>query len=105
MDLTQYSDDQLAQLKHQIEAELVARAEFKRKQVIESIIAAANEADLSRDEIIKALGGKGKATTRKVAVKYRDPSNPDNTWSGRGRKPLWVVAYLENGGSIESLAV
>ena len=105
MDLNQYSDDQLAKLKHQIEEELVQRAEIKRQQVIENILAAANEANLSREEIIKALGGKGKTTGRKVAIKYRDPSQPENTWSGRGRKPLWVVAYLDQGGSLESLAV
>ncbi len=106
MDLSQYNDDQLAQLKHQIESELENRAELKRKHVIDSILAAASEADISRDDIIKALGGRGKGSTgRKAPVKYRDPSDVNNTWSGRGRKPLWVVAYLEQGGSLESLAV
>jgi DNA-binding protein H-NS len=31
--------------------------------------------------------GKGK-----VAVKYRDPKNRENTWTGRGRMPRWMVA-------------
>ena len=26
------------------------------------------------------------------AVKYRDPKNPENTWTGRGRMPRWMVA-------------
>jgi DNA-binding protein H-NS len=27
-----------------------------------------------------------------VAVKYRDPKNPANTWTGRGRMPRWMAA-------------
>ena len=41
--------------------------------------------------------GKGKARG-KVAVKYRDPSNSDNTWSGRGRTPLWLVEATKKRG-------
>lgn len=32
----------------------------------------------------------------KVAAKYRDPAS-GSTWTGRGLKPRWLVAALENG--------
>ena len=32
----------------------------------------------------------------KVAAKYRDPAS-GSTWTGRGLKPRWMVAALENG--------
>jgi len=32
---------------------------------------------------------KGKGS---VAPKYRDPKNSENTWTGRGRMPRWMVA-------------
>jgi DNA-binding protein H-NS len=35
---------------------------------------------------------RGKGT---VAVKYRDPENPQNTWTGRGRMPRWMVAAIK----------
>ena len=38
---------------------------------------------------IHDLFGKGRKGT--VAVKYRDPKNPENTWTGRGRMPRWMV--------------
>lgn len=38
-------------------------------------------------------------------VKYRHPANHDLTWSGKGRRPKWVDAYLANGGSMASLDV
>ena len=39
----------------------------------------------------------GKGGNGKVAVKYRDPKNPLNTWTGRGRMPLWLVAATKGG--------
>ena len=41
----------------------------------------------------RGRGGKG----GKVAVKYRDPSNPANTWTGRGRMPRWMTAATKGG--------
>jgi hypothetical protein len=36
--------------------------------------------------------GRGPAKGGKVAAKYRDPKNPANTWTGRGRMPRWMAA-------------
>jgi DNA-binding protein H-NS len=44
---------------------------------------------------INDLFGKGRKGT--VAVKYRDPKNPENTWTGRGRMPRWMVAATKGG--------
>lgn len=41
---------------------------------------------------------------KKVAPKFCDPSS-GATWSGRGLKPKWLVAALQNGGKIEDFAV
>lgn len=46
---------------------------------------------------IHELFGKGRKGT--VAVKYRDPKNPGNTWTGRGRMPRWMVAATKGGKS------
>ena len=34
-----------------------------------------------------------------VAVKYRDPKNPENAWTGRGRPPRWLAAAMKAGKS------
>src|SRR4051794_26769610 len=44
---------------------------------------------------IHDLFGKGRKGT--VAVKYRDPKNAENTWTGRGRMPRWMVAATKSG--------
>ena len=52
----------------------------------------------------KAAGKKG--NTGSVAPKYRDPSDPSKTWSGRGHRPLWFVDALKRRGvTAESLLI
>lgn len=42
---------------------------------------------------------------RKVAPKFRNPKNPDETWTGRGRQPKWLVAELARGRSLNSFLI
>ena len=47
---------------------------------------------------IKDLFG-GRAKLRgAVAAKYRDPANPENTWTGRGRMPRWSGGHQKQQG-------
>jgi hypothetical protein len=47
---------------------------------------------------------KGPLAGRKVAPKYRNPTNTKETWAGRGMKPKWLVT-LKGGKKLESFAV
>ena len=53
---------------------------------------------------LKDLLGKAEKITTKAPIKYRDPANPDNTWSGRGRLPNWALKMKE-AGTLESAHV
>ncbi|HMN34150.1 MAG TPA: H-NS histone family protein [Chiayiivirga sp.] len=44
-------------------------------------------------------------TTRKVAPKYRNPANHEQTWTGRGKAPLWFNALIESGRTREELLI
>ncbi|UPK05865.1 H-NS histone family protein [Bradyrhizobium sp. 170] len=35
-----------------------------------------------------------------VLPKYRNPSDPSETWSGRGKTPRWIKAALASGGKL-----
>ncbi len=48
--------------------------------------------------------GSGK-TGRKVAPKYRNPKNRSETWSGRGRMPLWLQGMIKQGHKREEFAI
>jgi DNA-binding protein H-NS len=40
-----------------------------------------------------------------VPPKFRNPSVPEETWSGRGKKPRWLVAALNAGSKIEDFEI
>jgi DNA-binding protein H-NS len=41
----------------------------------------------------------------KVAPKYRNPADASQTWTGRGRQPLWVSKAVAAGKSLETLLI
>jgi DNA-binding protein H-NS len=40
-----------------------------------------------------------------VHPKYRNPARPSETWSGRGKPPLWVGAHLRLGKTVDDLLI
>lgn len=46
-------------------------------------------------------GGKGS----KGLPKYANPDDASQTWTGRGRKPNWVIEALDNGKALEDLSI
>ncbi len=52
-----------------------------------------------------AVQGAGKGSRRPAEIKFRHPTEPSLTWSGRGRKPAWVEEHVKAGGTLEQLAV
>lgn len=50
-------------------------------------------------------GGKRGGKRGKVAPKYRDPANPANTWSGRGKRPRWFTAVLKAGKTEKTMLI
>jgi len=40
-----------------------------------------------------------------VLPKYRNPTNPAETWAGRGKRPRWLQAQLKSGKRIENFLI
>lgn len=51
-----------------------------------------------------AAKGPRKAAS-KVAAKYRNPANANETWSGRGKRPRWLAAAIDGGRKLEEFAI
>ncbi len=49
-----------------------------------------------------AARGRGRS---KLAAKYANPDNKTETWTGRGRKPNWLVARLKKGSKMDDFAI
>ncbi len=89
-----------------LEAELATMK--LRKQDEERTALKAKIEKLARDAgfSIKELFGSGKRNGhKKVAVKFANPENKDETWTGRGRKPRWLAAKIKTGAKMEEFAL
>lgn len=67
----------------------------QRKEVIAQIKELAASINVTVD--IHEGDKKPVRKTKKVAIKYRDPNNAENTWTGRGVMPRWFSALLNEG--------
>ena len=79
---------ELAELRTQVDRSMVEKQNSERVALRQKLADLAKEHGLTLDEVL----GKGRKGKGSVAPKYRDPKNPENTWTGRGRMPLWMVA-------------
>ena len=101
-------------------AKLLAQAEELRKEevagVAKEVAATLNDYEITLADL-KAAGyafgheqpkfGKAKKAdaTSTAVMKYRDTKNAANEWSGRGRPPKWMQAYLEAGKKKEDFLI
>jgi DNA-binding protein H-NS len=86
--LEKMSYAELAELRNQVDRMMVSKQDLERAALRQKIADMAKEHGL---DIRELMDGRRKAKGQ-VAVKYRDPKNPENTWTGRGRMPRWMAA-------------
>lgn len=69
-------------------------------------LAAAEKAAAEMGFSLADLTGGGKGAKRPaLPAKYKNPSNPDQTWSGRGRRPDWIRAAIEAGEDLSNYEI
>jgi DNA-binding protein H-NS len=85
---------ELGELRKEVDALIVARQDEAKASLKAELAVLAKEYGFDLDDIV----GDGRGRGRKVAIKYRDPHNPENVWSGRGRMPRWMVAATKKRG-------
>lgn len=108
-DLNAMSQSELKALQRQVQ-EALSKSEARRKNdALKAVEQAVKEFGFSLQDIQTfASGSKARpSSSRKgdAGAKFRNPENPDESWSGRGRRPLWFKAQLEAGRSEDDLRV
>lgn len=104
IDIETMSREELEQLKKDIDKQIVARAAEEKKLALQKAEAAAAEFGFSLAEL---TGGESKRKGRPVTsgvVKFRNPADSTQTWSGRGRRPAWINE-LEAAGRLEDARI
>ena len=44
-------------------------------------------------------------TRKPVDIRYRNPVNANETWTGRGKQPRWLAAAIASGKSLQDFAI
>jgi DNA-binding protein H-NS len=121
IELNQLSLDELQELSKRLDKEL------KTKQVLEQKASNREERDRRRavikqvkelisahnipvDELLttrakRAAKGEGRKSASKSPPRYRNPGDPTQTWTGKGRKPGWLLEALQRGDSLEGMII
>lgn len=102
MDLTILSLAELRKLQDDIKKQMKKREQDDLTKAREQILAIAQSVGVSVKDLV---GATARVKTGAVAVRYRNPNDASQQWTGRGRQPKWVKEWTEAGKSKDLLKV
>lgn len=105
MDISNLSLAQLKELERLIPKEIRRREAEEKARVRKELEAFVQARGFSLEELIGAGVAEKSRSGGKVAPKYRHPQQPSLEWTGRGRQPKWVEAWIAQGGSLDQLRI
>lgn len=78
----------------------------EKKNLRAEILNKIEAAGYTVDDIFPGVGlAKATSAKEKAPAKYRNPENHSQTWTGRGRKPRWLVEAEAAGRDINDFAI
>ena len=100
IDLSGFNIDELTDLVGKAQSEMASRERKRRKDLRSEIERRITAEGYKMGDIFPELGNgaAGGRQRQKRPAMYRDPQNPEHTWSGIGRTPKWVAAIVEERG-------
>ncbi|ENX44396.1 MULTISPECIES: H-NS family nucleoid-associated regulatory protein [unclassified Acinetobacter] len=105
-DISDLSVEDLKRLQAEAEALIASKKDQAIEDAYNQIVAIADALGFSVEELLEVGEQKRKKTTRKaVEPRYRNKNNAEETWTGRGKQPRWLVAQLEKGAKLEDFLI
>jgi DNA-binding protein H-NS len=98
---------ELVDLEAKVQKAIAAARDRERSLVKEKMAEMAKTHGFSVNELfggVRGAKGAGKGKSLGVA-KYANPENKSDTWTGRGRKPNWLVERLKKGAKLNDFAL
>lgn len=96
LNLKSLTFEDLLQLRDRVAKILSSRVKSERRE-LEARLARLNDAKLTLPQMGATRRRSVQGRRGKVAIKYRNPANPSETWTGRGRQPRWMTAAIKAG--------
>ena len=99
---------ELLMIRKEVEARIQAKKATRMTELRALIAENAAEIGVSVEELMAnpmSVSTKAVDLDKSLPVpKYRDPDS-GATWTGRGKPPVWMKAWIENGGNKEDLRI
>jgi DNA-binding protein H-NS len=109
LNLEAMSVDEMWQLHEEISRVLSVRLTSEKRELEKRLGQLRRERETRQGEPVNGESLKGAPRARRkyprVFPKYQNPSEPSETWSGRGKQPRWLVAALKTGHTVEEFVI
>jgi DNA-binding protein H-NS len=104
--LAQMSLADLKTLEKRVTKAIVTFEERQKLAALKAVEEKAREMGFSLSELTGVASGSGRGKSKTAGIpKYANPSDPTQTWTGKGRRPDWFVAAVDSGKSPEDLEI
>lgn len=107
IDLSRMTRSELLKLQSDVDKALKTVAQRELRAARDAAEQAAREHGFSLNEVLGNQPGSTRrsGTRGKLPPKYRNPADPSQTWSGRGRKPAWIKEAEAAGRPLSDFAI
>ena len=102
LDLEKMNIEELKRLQKDVATAISTYQERQREEARALLEKQAREMGFKLEEL---AGPASRRKSRGSPPKYRHPENPALTWTGRGRRPNWISAALEEGRTLADMQV
>lgn len=100
IDLNILTKDELEKLQSEVGKALTSVETRRRAEALQAARDAAKSFGYSLEELMSSAPTKSKSPP-----KYANPNDRSQTWTGRGRKPQWMIDALQAGKSLDDLSI
>ena len=100
LDLNTASLEELLHYQNILDKEVTKRRQETKREAAQKIRELAKTYHLDIQDIVSPPTSSKRS---KVKPKYQHPTQPELQWTGRGKQPLWVAEWVNEGKSLEAL--
>lgn len=105
MNIQELETEEITRLIAELNAELKNRAKAEKIKLVDEIREKAETLNIPIEDLLQEASKPKKRKVGTIKPKYRNPDNSNETWSGRGPKPKWMIAQLEQGKSLDDMLI
>ena len=97
---------ELIALEAKVASAISAARDRGRADIKQKVAELAKTHGFSVSELFGGVRGRGPGKGKPVGVaKYANPQDKTDTWTGRGRKPNWLVSRLKKGAKLSDFEI